>query len=72
MRLVVGVWGWGVVERIWVEKVRRLVREERVVLRFRGGGGGSNGGGCCCGGGESGGGSCDGGGNCAGGGFMVG
>jgi len=30
-----------------VEKVRRLVREERVVLRFRGdGGGGGSGGGC--------------------------
>lgn len=80
MRFEVRVWGLGVVERIWFEKVRRLVRDERVVLRLvrvgRGGGsdgcgdgGGSDG--CDDGGGSDGGGS-DGGGGGGGGGFMIG
>ncbi|GAU20585.1 hypothetical protein TSUD_297580 [Trifolium subterraneum] len=47
MRLVVRVWGWVVIERIWSEKVRRLVRDESVVFRWSevGGGGGGGGGG---------------------------
>lgn len=41
------VWGWGVVWRIWFERVMRLLRDENVVLSWlgvgRGGGGGGGG-----------------------------
>lgn len=73
MRFEVRVWGLGVFERIWFEKVRRLLRDERVVLRwFRVGRGGSGGGGSSdgCGDGDGGGGDRCGGGGC-GGRFMM-
>jgi hypothetical protein len=40
MRLVVRVWGWVVVVRIWFEKVRRLLRDESAVFRWSEFGGG--------------------------------
>jgi hypothetical protein len=45
MRLVVRVWGWVMIVRIWFEKVRRLLRDESVVFRWSEVGGGGGGGG---------------------------